>query len=474
MSRRISRFAALTAPLVLACGCATLEPPPLPEDVIPLAWQGPLDEDAAIWPELDWWNSFESAELSALIEDVLEHNLDLANNERNLIAAQIALREAGFALWPTPTVSLGTGTSYTRTDFDGVSSSGNSSGPFQLTGSVSYGGILSRPASYQRAVADYDSRIAQIASVRLNTLGTAASTYFQILLIRDRIEAARQNLVNAELVYEIARARVAAGIAVPIEELQQQIVVERERTNIESLRQNELATRASLSLLLGRTVHDFDVEATTLADVTIPAVQPGLPSELLFRRPDLVQAEASLRSSAANVRAVRMNFFPQISLTASDTATSPALVNLLSSANTSLNIGANLMQTLLDNGQRRRNLEQARLTLENGLASYQRSVLAAFNEIEVLLNNIALLERQSLVALRNLEAAEESERIARLRYDEGVTDFQTVLNAQNTLFATRTSVLDNKLQRLNAMLSLYQALGGGWERPRKDEEQPAE
>src|SRR5690606_35446682 len=125
-------------------------------------------------------------------------------------------------------------------------------------------------------------------------------------------------------------------------------------------------------------------------------------------------------------------------------------------------------------GQRRRNLEQARLTLENGLASYQRSVLAAFNEIEVLLNNIALLERQSLVALRNLEAAEESERIARLRYDEGVTDFQTVLNAQNTLFATRTSVLDNKLQRLNAMLSLYQALGGGWERPRKDEEQPAE
>ena len=396
---------------------------------------------------------------------MLEHNLDLANNERNLIAAQIALREAGFSLWPTPTVSLGTGTSYSRTDFNGTTTSSNSSGPFQLTGSISYGGILSRPASYQRAVADYDSRIAQIASLKLNTLATAASTYFQILLIRDRIEAAEQNLANAEVIYAIARARVASGIAVPIEELQQSIVVERERTNIESLRQNELAARASLALLVGRTVHGFDVEAQSLRDISVPTVQPGLPSELLVRRPDLVQAEANLRSSAANVAVVRRNFFPQISLTASETATSPALVNLLSSSNTSLNLGANLMQTLLDNGQRRRNVEQARLTLENSLASYQRAVLAAFNEIEVQLNQIALLERQSVVALRNLEAAEEAERIAVLRYEEGVTDYQTVLNAQNTLFSARTAVLDNKLQRLNAILSFYQALGGGWERP---------
>ena len=457
------------APLVLAGGCATIEAPPLPDDIVPAAWQGPIDEDAAVWPDVDWWNSFESPELVRLIEDVLEHNLDLANNERNLIAAQIALREAGFNLWPTPTVSLGTGTSYTRTEIGGATTSNNSSGPFQLTGSVSYGGILSRPVSYQRAVADYDSRIAQIASLRLNTLATAASTYFQILLIRDRIEAARQNLANAEVVYAIARARVASGIAVPIEELQQSIVVERERTNIESLRQNELAARASLALLVGRTVHGFDVEAQSLRDVAVPSVQPGLPSELLVRRPDLVQAEANLRSAAANVAVVRRNFFPQISLTANETATSPALVNLLSSSSTSLNLGANLMQTLLDNGQRRRNVEQARLTLENSLANYQRAVLAAFNEVEVQLNQIALLERQALVAMRNLEAAEESERIATLRYEEGVADYQTVLNAQNTLFSARTAVLDNKLQRLNAILSFYQALGGGWERPRADE-----
>src|SRR5690606_7469958 len=244
MNRTARPLAAVVAPLLLASGCATIEPPPLPDDVVPAAWQAPVEEDAAVWPNVEWWNNFDSPELTALIDDVLEHNLDLANNERNLIAAQISLREAGFSLWPTPTISLGTGTSYSRTDFDGNTSSNNSSGPFQLSGSVSYGGILSRPASYQRSVADYDSRIAQTVSVRLNTLTTAASTYFQILLIRDRLAVAEQNLLNATTVYEIARARVAAGIAVPIEELQQQIAVERERTNIESLRQQELSARA--------------------------------------------------------------------------------------------------------------------------------------------------------------------------------------------------------------------------------------
>jgi outer membrane protein, multidrug efflux system len=473
MSSAARRCAALAAPLILACGCATIVPPQLPDDVVPAAWQGPLDEDASVWPELQWWDGFRSPELTSLIEEVLDHNLDLANNERNLIAAQIALREAGFSLWPAPVLSLGTGTSYSRTDLDGASSSNNSSGPFQLTGAVSYGGILSRPAAYQRAVADYDSRIAQAAAVRLNTLGTAASTYFQILLIRDRIEVAEQNLENAEAVYSIARARVEAGVAVPIEELQQRIAVERERTNIDSLRQNELSARAALSLLVGTSVHGFDVGAQTLAEIVVPAVQPGLPSELLTRRPDLVQAEASLRGATANVKAVRTSFFPQISLTASNTATSPALANVLSGS-TSIAIGASLMQTLLDNGQRRRNIAQARLSLETSLASYQRAVLAAFNEIEVQLSSIALLERQSRVALSNLEAAEESYRIAELRYNEGVTDYQTVVIAQNTLFSSRTSVLDNKLQRLNAMLNLYQALGGGWERPREAPEEASE
>jgi outer membrane protein, multidrug efflux system len=121
------------------------------------------------------------------------------------------------------------------------------------------------------------------------------------------------------------------------------------------------------------------------------------------------------------------------------------------------------VQLLLDNGARRRDIEQAKILLESGLATYRRAVLGAFNEVEVVLRDIQLLDAQAVVAASSLGAAEEAFRIAQARYEEGVADYQTVLQAQNTLFSTRNSFFDNKLQRLNAILSFYQTLGGGWE-----------
>src|SRR5690606_8903503 len=314
-------------------------------------------------------------------------------------AAQLTLRDAGFNLLPTPVVTIGTGASYTESRGDAGDSSGSPNTPFTLGASFTYNDILSKPATYQRAVADYDGRVAQAADLALNTLGTAASTYFQLLLTRDKVEAAQQNVANAEAIGTIAQARVNAGVAVPIEALQQQIAVERERNNLRSLIQNDLATRASLALLQGRGVQGFDVMGQTLQTIEVPTVQPGLPSELLFRRPDLVQAEAALRSANANVAIVRTDLFPQISLTGGVNASSTSLSELVSSPDNVLQISASLVQTLLDNGQRFRNIEQARLGMENTLANYRRSVLGAFNEVEVLLSNIQLLDAQSATAL---------------------------------------------------------------------------
>jgi outer membrane protein, multidrug efflux system len=460
-----TKLSVVLALAALSTACAT-EVPPLALTDVPEGWVGPVVADAMIWPASDWWNTFANEELSAIIAEVQANNLDLANNQRNLEAAQLTLRDAGFNLLPTPVVNIGTGASYNETRNDTLGdSSGSPSTPFTLGASFTYNDILSKPATYQRAIADYDSRVAQTADLALNTLGTAASTYFQLLLTRDKRAAAEQNVTNAEAIGAIAQARVNAGVAVPIEALQQQIAIERERNNLRSLQQNDLATRASLALLQGRGVQGFEVAGQTLQTITVPAVQPGLPSELLFRRPDLVQAEATLRSANANVAIVRTDLFPQISLTGGVNASSTSLSELVSSPDSVLTISSTLVQTLLDNGQRFRNIEQARLNLENNLANYRRSVLGAFNEVEVLLSSIQLLEAQGATALSNLNAAEESFRIAQVRYEEGVADYQTVLQTQNTLFASRNAWLDNKLLQLNAMVGLYQALGGGWESP---------
>ena len=148
---------------------------------------------------------------------------------------------------------------------------------------------------------------------------------------------------------------------------------------------------------------------------------------------------------------------------ASATQSSFDLANVLSSpAQTTAGLTASVVQLLLDNGQRHRNIELSKLSLESSLALYRRTVLSAFNEVEVALASIQLLEEQAAVAASSLSAAEESFRIAEVRYREGVADFETVLVSQNSLFSTRNSFLDNKLQRLNAILSFYQALGGGW------------
>lgn len=454
------------ASVLLLSGCALNAPlPGLQLSDVPSTWTGPVVQEAAQWPQRDWWQTFGNSELTALIDQVQANNFDLANNERNLQNAQITLREAGFNLLPVPSVTLGTGARYTETDVGGISNSGSPNVPFDATAGVVYNNILSRPATYDRAVANYDSAVAQYAGTILNTQVTAASTYFQLLFTRDQIEVAQQNVANAEAILAFVNAQVDAGVAVPINALNQQIAIESQRANLRNLQQRDLAARASLALLTGQSVQQFELAGDTLEDMLVPVVQPGLPSDLLRRRPDLVQAEAALRAADANVDIAYINIFPQISLTGSINASSPSLTTLVSAPDTVLNISANLVQTLLDNGQRYRNLAQQRLLLENALASYRRSVIGAFNDVEVQLGNIESLDEQYRLAQRNLEAAEEAFRLAQVRYREGVTDYQTVLNSQNALFATRNAYLNAKLGQLNAVLSFYQSLGGGWEMP---------
>lgn len=446
----------------LLSGCAATPLPTLPAADVPADWQGPVIADAAAWPSSDWWNNFGSSELSTLITTLEHSNLDLANNERNLERAQLILRDAGFDLYPAPLLELGVAERYTGSKVAGADFTDGSAGSADLSLGISYTDILSKPSRYQAAVARYASSVALAADVRLNTIGTAASTYFRILLLRDRIAAANRNLQNAEAIERIVQARVDAGTVTPLDALQQRIAVQRVRNNIRSLSQDELAARSSLALLLAESVQETRVSAATLEDVAVPQVRPGLTSDLLLRRPDIVQAEADLRVSRANVDLVRTAFLPNISISGSASLVGDGLADLLDGDQMIVAATASLVQTLLDNGGRSRELARYRLDLENALASYRKTVIAAFNEIEIALNNIELLDALAKFAIDDLARAEEAFRIAEVRYREGEDDYQTVLTTQNTLFDVRNNYYDNKLARLNAIIAFYQALGGGW------------
>tara|TARA_R110002096_G_scaffold6206_4_gene28558 strand:+ start:31149 stop:32555 length:1407 start_codon:yes stop_codon:yes gene_type:complete len=455
------KLAALFAAGLIVSACAQTPLPELPASDVPAEYQG-VGADAVAWPASDWWRNFESDELMAVIDQVRDRNLVLGNNERNLRLAQLTLRDAGFDLLPTPFVDVGGSSNYSGAEVSGGSYADGGSDSFDLAASFAYTDILSKPGQWDAAKGRFDFSVAQVADVRLNTMGTAASTYFRVLLLRDRIAAAIQNVKNAEAITTIVEARVDAGTVNKIDLLQQRIALQREKNRLSSLQQDEFEARAALALLLAENVADVNVAATTLANVTVPTVAPGLPSELLTRRPDIMQAEANLRVSRANVDLARLAYLPNISITGSAWLVSDSLGQLIDDGDRTVNATASLSQLLLDNGARGRNVERNRLQLESSLADYRETVLSAFNEIEVSLGNIELLDALGRVAGEDLKRAEEAFRIAEVRYREGVDGYQTVLTAQDALFAARDTSLDNKLAQLNAVIAFYQSLGGGW------------
>jgi len=338
-----------------------------------------------------------------------------------------------------------------------------SSNNFSLNASIEYNAILSKYSDHQMALANYDSTQAAAADIMLSTLGTATNAYFQLLFIRDQIKTAEQNLVSAKTIARITQSKVDAGVTTPVDALQQKIAVQERLNIIENLTQSELASKSSLALLLGRSVQNFDLEAVTLADIIVPQVQPGIPSELLVRRPDLVEAEANLRSAKANVDLARLAFLPNISLTVGSNSTDSSLGDILKTPDP-IAITANLVQTIFDNGTRLRYEEDTRLVLESSLLMYRKAVLKAFNDVDVALGNIRLLDSQAKTAKQDLERATEAFRISEVQYREGALNFQTVLTTQETLYTIRENYLNNKLSRLNAIVAFYQTLGGGWEK----------
>jgi outer membrane protein, multidrug efflux system len=455
--------------IVLSAGvftaCARTPVPEFEVSDVPTDWDGPIATDADLWPAVAWWENFGNEELTQLIEVVQANNLDFQSNVRNLRAAEIQLRQAGIDLWPTPSVSISTGASTSNaTLIGGGSQGGGSTQGFNLSAGASTGNILNKPLNYERALNDYTSRQAQISSTALATMTQAARTYFTLLLQRDSRVVTLQNLETARQTLRFTEAEVSAGVAVPVDQLNAQIRVQQIENNLLQSTQNEYSTLASLALLVGRGVEGFNLQGQTLQDVQVPEVQPGLPSELLTRRPDLVQAEVNLRNAAISVDAARLSFLPSISMSLNANSSSPALINIISDpATTTVSLSTSLAMTLLDNGTRKRNLEQTRLSLETSLATYRTTIIRAFNDINVQLRNIELIEAQGGLIAQQLVASEEQERLARIRYEAGTANFQQVLNAQDNLFSSRQSVLSNRQSKLNAILDLYTALGGGWE-----------
>jgi outer membrane protein, multidrug efflux system len=456
--RTLLPFVALLAALALSACASTEAGEGLSPTDVPAGWTAPIPTDAATWPQADWWRGFESGELDKLIADAQAQNLDLAIAAARILQAEAQARSAGSALLPS--VDLRAGASQSGSFGNNASNSQS----FSLSLGASYEVDFWGKNSANLESAEQSLRASQYdrETVALTVVSSTASTYFQLLSLRDRIGIARKNLENAQGVLKITEARVNAGVAVPLELAQQLANVAGQEANIPQLEQQERETRAALALLLGRPVQGFDVTATTMAGLKTPAVAPGLPSELLTRRPDVRRAEAQLAGADANITAARAAFFPSISLSGSLGAASAALSSLLNPSNIAYSIGASLIQTIFDGGQNEANYDQAIAQRKEVLLGYRGAVIAAFSDVDVALGAVASLEAREKASQVQADQAQEAYRIAELRYRTGVEDFLSVLDAQRSLNSAQDQLAQARLARLQGSVTLFRVLGGGW------------
>jgi outer membrane protein, multidrug efflux system len=411
--------------------------------------------DAAV-PSLDWWRGFRSSELTSLMDAAQIYNLDIAVAMAQIVQADAQVGVSGAALLPTLT---GTGTAE-RIKTSGVQPSSQYGLGLTASYMVDFWGknrATLRAAEENASVARYNREV-----VTLTTIVTVANTYFEILAAQDQLRVTRRNLAAAERILTLIQQQFNGGTASQLDLSQQLALVATERAAIPPLEVTVQQNIAALALLVARAPADFHVNGGSTTQIAVPRVTPGLPSELLYQRPDIREAEAQLASSNFSVESARAAFFPQIQLTGQAGVQSAALAALFGPGAWYYTLAAGLTQPLFDGFLLESQLKEAKGLQLQYLQTYRKAVLSAFADVEkalVALQKYTLQERlQNDVVINSRKAFD----VAETQLRGGTVNLITVLQTQQTLFTAESNLVQVRLTKLLAASSLFQALGGGW------------
>lgn len=476
------RHAPLLAALVLA-GCVDLAPrdhrPALPVPAnLPAdgAYPAAAGPDAAAGETAGPWKAaFVDPRLQAVIETALANNRDLRVAVANVAAAraQYAVQRSNLL----PKLNATGGATYGQVPYS-VVDGGAPGAPkgdyneriFNAGGAVSafqldlFGKVRDQTrAALQQYFASREARRA----ARITLIGQTAGAWLTLAADRAALAETRSTLASSEESLTLTRARFAAGVASELDVTQAQTLEQQARYDLARLTALVAQDRNALQLAVGAPVAEDLLAADIPAEgVVLSRLPAGLPSAVLLNRPDIAQAEASLRAANANVGAARAAFFPDISMTASGGVTSLALSTLFRSAAQTWTFAPTVSQPIFEAGANRGNLALARAQRDAAVATYEKAVQTGFREV-----SDALAERgqidQELAAQQGLtEAADRAAVLADARYRRGADTFLNALIAQRTLYAARQSLIATRLARASNLVTLYTALGGGLDAPR--------
>ncbi len=471
MTLRFARHLAAVAAIGASLSACALGPDYMrPSGGTPDAFQQSQPQ-GPIWPDRGWWRGFQSADLDRLVADAETDNFDIQAAIARVRQADAQLRIAGAPLLPSlsGTGSQTWGRSYlNRSTTASTASLGKSryvdARTSRLEVQFSYELDL-----WGRVAATRDAALASAQfsrydqqTVALTQISSVATTWFSALAYQDRLAVALRNLADAEQILRAITARQDAGVASALDTAQQAALAAGIRANIPNFRSNAQQQINALGVLTGKLPEDIRVQPGTLNTLSLPEVAPGLPSDLLLRRPDIAAAEANLLAANANLREARANFFPQITLTGNGGWQSTALTTLLGPTSVLASVVASATQTIFDNGLKSGQYDLNAARYDELVADYRKTVTQAFTDVENALTQYRYTTEQEALEREAVAIAQRAADIARQQVLAGTSDIVAALQAQSTLFNDLDTLAQVRLARFQALVALYKALGGGW------------
>lgn len=459
----MKRFAFLA--LVFVAGCSVAPKYERPPVELPQAWKASAPRFAE---DGRWWRIYEDAELEKIVAEALEGNYDLVAAAARVDEARALAAEARSFLLPSVdaqvSASRNQNSTRTATSFPGVPREFSTyTAALNVSYEVDLFGRLR--SSVEAARAELAASEASREAVRVALAAEVAKSYFSLRSFEQQVLLTRQTLDLREEALGLQRKRRNAGVIGDYELRQLEAEAAAARAQLPGLEQAREREEVALQLLLGRDarqVFEAQIPRRESADEKLlpPVVPAGMPSELLLRRPDLVEAERRLAAANARIGVARAEMFPSIALTGALGSQSAALSNLFSGGAGIWSVAAALSAPIFSGGRNEARTEAAQARERMALAQYQQAVRAAFGEVRSALVAQTRARETFEAESARAEALAETLRLARLRYSSGIASQLEVMDAERGLLAARASRIDALRAHRSAIADLFRALGG--------------
>ncbi len=463
------RLAVLLAGLALG-GCTLAPAYQRPAPPVPQAWPtGAAYPAVSGEAEIGGWRTVVvDPNLKAVIEQALANNRDLRIATANIAAARAQYGVQRADLFPAITGQFGaTYAKQPLAAFTGGAQSGSvnehlyqasvgfSSYELDLFGRVR---SLTLAAQEQYFASEEARRTAQISLV-----AEVAGDWLTLGADRENLKIAQETMVAEQESLDLTRHRFEAGVASQVDVSQARTGFEHARSDVASFTTLAAQDRNALELVVGAPVADSLLPAGLDGITPVAETPAGVSSTVLLQRPDVVQAEDQLKAQHANIGAARAAFLPQITLTGSGGATSVSLSTLFTGASQAWTFMPTVTLPIFEGGRNIANLHYAQAQRDAAVASYEKAIQTAFRETADALARRGTIDEQLSAQKAQAEAAGDALRLTNARYERGSDTFLNVLIAQRTFYVAQQSLVATELERTTNLVTLYKALGGGWE-----------